>query len=804
MKRRNIHKWNRRHFLKNAAALCAAAAACDKSPLGSDIKITKLKSVTPSALTTPVNQTLEILFSAAIDAKSVNSDHFYLTDDSGNGAGDAGLSLSADKVTVNLPNMTPGIYHKFIIEKVVAADGQYVDLNDNGNIEQNEQYIYPFDKAVPPTVVSAVYNNPVSSLDDLILTSRFSRELDETSVTSDNVYIRDLGGGMLKGTVDYKVNDGKPEISLKRVKGLAKEKSYELVLSNIKDKWGFAIDGDGDGKIGGDKVYRFVTDIDDAPPEYEINVAGRLGVNVGTPIEIDFNEKITYESLDDLFTVEDENGNRVSGSWLEFNENEQIATFIPASVLDYETIYKIKVSKISDLVGNQSEEKTFSFTTEIMPSEQTPEPVEYLTAQTGISGLGRTILEWKIPSDKKPDGTAGSADDLLFDIFRSTSLINNEGDLAGAERVVENYRPHTGIGGVESLEVENPDLAKKYFYAIKVRDKDGNVQSQFTGSNGAISKGYTIVGRTTDGPTDGKFLHDGVKVTQGGNTFFSDSQGFRVEAGSLDDMLEFSGNVITTNVPYKINPSGENDIGDVHLMADDENIFHWCRNRYVASDNGRLIITGKVQLPKSPVKVAYVNVTGTDYDGSQYDKKKELNDTIDHLNEHFGHKITWQRVESGNSFDIPYSTGQEAAQIVEGFYRDRKYKENDFSGYDAIVIINPYETAAENGAYPADETGYTPDMYCILPTRRSISRNAVADIGQLYFASSWDAQSYDPEPELFNTTLFKGQTPEIRSDYQYSGYNDHIEVFMLNQIANMGVFSQFKEDKTISLGKREF
>ncbi len=486
---------SRRNFIKKIiAGLAGVLIGCEKNPVQPG-KVVIVKSVSFSTGTAgdvePGGEQATITFSGAVNNATAQT--IYVETLSGEKLTNHTVEkISGEQYKVTLPLLTPGSKYRLVIEGVTAEDGSLVDGDKNGSVGGT----YKLELTVlPPTSFVHIYNLNQNSIENVVININVSNRLNTDTVTTTNVRLLKKD---TQSSVQMQVNydQSKKEIQLV-IPQLEYGVDYLIrIAESVKDIWGFSLDGDNDNAPGGEFEYEFRTAANpDTDPPQLVQLspfAGSVGVDINTSVFAVFNEAIKNENLSEKIFITNGSGIRVQGG-VSYDVNVNTLRFIPENVYNHSEIYTVHLAGIKDLAGNDfnnGQEYTWSFTTEINPALHTPDAVNNLGAVTG-QNHGEVELSWQIPADKTKTGVAESGVDLLFDIYRSISPIVNEGDIELADLVVSGYAPALTTGSMVKYTVSNPENARIYYFAIKVRDLDGNV-SQFTSSSAVTSKGYGI------------------------------------------------------------------------------------------------------------------------------------------------------------------------------------------------------------------------------------------------------------------------------------------------------------------------
>ncbi|HPG38724.1 MAG TPA: Ig-like domain-containing protein [bacterium] len=561
---------SRRNFIKKLmAGLTGVIIGCEKNPVSSS-KAVIIKSVAFSTGTAedvePGGEQATITFSGSVS--NVTTETVYVETLGGEKlTGHLVVKITAEQYKITLPLLTPGSKYRLVVDGVTAADGSLVDGDKNGSSGGK----YKLDLTVlPPTSFVHIYNLNENSIENVVININVSNKLNKDTVTTTSVLLLEK---TTQAQVPIQVNfdQSKKEIQL-----VIPQMEYGVdyiirITESVKDIWGFSLDGDNDNIPGGVFEYEFRTaaNPDTQPPQVtQVSpIAGSVGVDINNSVFAIFNEALKNENMSEKIFVTAANGSHVQGG-VSYDVNVNTLRFIPENPFNHSEIYTVHLAGIEDLAGNDfnnGQEYTWSFTTEINPALHTPEAVSNLGVATGANP-GEVELSWQIPADKATNGVTESGVDLLFDIYRSVLPIVNEGNLELADLAVNGYAPGLTTGSMIKYMITNPENAQTYYFAIKVRDKDGNV-SQFTASSAVTSKGFGLKLQLVDALLYGRDdvaaasqVWAGIKIFQDERQIgMSDNNGIAqfeaaYQSGALN-IGDVKSSVIETYLPYNLTGS---------------------------------------------------------------------------------------------------------------------------------------------------------------------------------------------------------------------------------------------------------
>ncbi|MBN2414050.1 Ig-like domain-containing protein [candidate division KSB1 bacterium] len=565
---------SRRLFVKKIlAGFGGLLFACDKNPVQPE-KSVIIKSVTYNSgaadSIVPVGDYATITFSDAVT--NMSTETLFIETLAGEKLSGHSVEIINNKqCKLSFPRLIPGNKYSLIVDGVKSADGSLVDGDNNG--KAGGKY-----KAglivVPPTSFTNIYNLNELSVTNVLINIKTSNKLNKDTVNTNNVLV------IKKETqkrVDIQVyyDSVKLEVQL-IIPQLEYGTDYIIrVTEDVKDVWDFSLDGNNDNTPGGVFEYEFRTTAnpDTKPPQLvQVNpTAGSIGVDVNVSVFAVFDEALKNDNLTDKIFVTDKNGAKVQGG-ISYDLNINTLKFIPENLYNFNELYTVHLVDLQDRAGNlfnDGQEYTWTFTTEINPSMHTPEAVKNLETATG-SHPGEVDLSWEVPADKTKDGKNESGADLLFDVYRHTSPIVNEGDIKKADIVNENYTPGITTGNIVNYTIMNPENARTYYFAIRVKDKDGNA-SQFTSSQAVISKGYGMRLKLTDAVLSGKAGVSPENQVWAGIKIFQDNRQLAItdingaaefDATSQSGGLNISndkGAVVETLLPYSMQNENMNN-----------------------------------------------------------------------------------------------------------------------------------------------------------------------------------------------------------------------------------------------------
>ncbi len=688
----------RRHFIKNVVVgLGALALACETDPVSTKKVVIVQSVVTGSNSTTgvkPVGETATIKFSGSVS--NVSTDTVYIEDTGGTVITGHEVKIDSEtQCTVTFPTLTPASEYRLVVDGVTTVEGDLIDGDNDGR--SGGKYKINI-TVVPATSVTHVYNLVDNVIENVYIHLQVSNALDVSTITLANVRLVEKANNS-NVTISVVYDETKKEIQLYAA-SLAYGKEYQIKISeNVKDEWGFSLDGDNDNLPGGEFVYEFITTANpdnDPPILTDLNpIDGSLGVDINTTIFAVFNEKLNSTGIAEKIFLTDSTGTRVQGG-VSYDSGLSTLQFIPESVLDPSTIYTVHLTGLQDLAGNDfndGQEYTWSFTTEVDAGSQIPDAVSELNAVTGTNP-GEVILSWTVPADKTSDGKSAVGTELRFDIFRDLEPISNEGSITKAELIEADYQPGVATGGLVQLVVDNPESAQTYYYAIRVIDVDDN-ESQFTSSPAVQSKGYPMQLKLVDGvlyerngASANLQVWDGVKILQNSRQIgMSDENGLaQFEAASDTGSITIGDEnsaIVPVFLPYTLQ-SGEMNSAFVVPLYDKETIL---------LEELIKVMNPNVQDPVGESSFAYlmkwansVTQAGNGQErivplsilGMASENQQTTSDLIDNVN-------TWIALATRNKLRVQTLT--EATQI------DRTITvEEDETGYEYLFLNNDAET----------------------------------------------------------------------------------------------------------------
>jgi len=558
---------SRRRFVKKLlAGLGGLALACDKNPVQPE-KSVIIKSVTYNSGAAdsiiPVGDHATITFSDNVT--NISAETVFMETEAGETlSGHTVEIISNIQCKLKFPRLIPGNKYFLIIDGVKSADGNLVDGNNNG--KAGGKYKAEL-LVVPPTSFTNIYNLNEFSVTNVLINIKTSNKLNKDTVNTNNVQVFEKEK---QNSVPIQVFYDSVKLEVQLIIPKLKYGTDYIIRVNedVKDIWDFSLDGNNDNTPGGVFEYEFRTTAnpDTKPPQLlQVNPNdGSVGVDVNVSVFAVFDEALTDDNLTDKIFVTDKNGAKVQGG-ISYDININTLKFIPENLYNYNEMYTVHLVNLQDLAGNpfnDGQEYTWTFTTEVSPAVHTPNAVNNLNAVTG-NAPGEVNLSWEVPADKSKGGNDESGVELLFDIYRFTAPIVNEGDINNAELFEENYTPGMTTGSNVNYTVMNPENARIYYFAIRVKDNDGNI-SQFTSGEAVTSKGYGMRLKFIDGILNGKQgvsaekqVWAGVKIFQANRQLaMSDINGVAefdatLQNGGLN-ISDTNGAVVETLLPYSL------------------------------------------------------------------------------------------------------------------------------------------------------------------------------------------------------------------------------------------------------------
>jgi len=212
------------------------------------------------------------------------------------------------------------------------------------------------------------------------VTAVFSVEMDNTTISANNFYIKKGGSGTaIAATVTYDV--ATRTAVLTPAANLDSSSSYTIFLSrNIKTSSGTRINGGSTYSS-----YSFTTRAANVPPAVILTTpaSGATGISRATRITATFSEDIKESTLTSSnFYV----SGGVTG-FITYNSSTFVATFTPYTALAYSTTYTVTLTTgITDNAsGNMAANKVWSFTT--LAPDTTPPTVTTLSPAANASSI---------------------------------------------------------------------------------------------------------------------------------------------------------------------------------------------------------------------------------------------------------------------------------------------------------------------------------------------------------------------------------------------------------------------------------
>jgi len=196
------------------------------------------------------------------------------------------------------------------------------------------------------------------SLDLEAITVRFRDAMDESTITTANIYLQDGSGTVVAAAVFY--DSATKTATISPSASLIGSTTYTgIVTTGVKDTAGNA--------LGAQHSWTFTTEADTTPPYYSsLNPEdGAKKVSVTQSVSATFSKAMNAGTISDqTFTLAMQAGGAVSGS-VSYDAASRTVTFIPSGDLSESTIYVATLkSTIMDASGNAlGGDVTWSFTT---------------------------------------------------------------------------------------------------------------------------------------------------------------------------------------------------------------------------------------------------------------------------------------------------------------------------------------------------------------------------------------------------------------------------------------------------------
>jgi len=284
---------SRRHFVKKfLAGLGGFVLACDKNPVQPEKSII-IKSVVYSTGSAddiePVGEYVTITFSDSVT--NISKDTIFIESLTGEKLTGHTVQVINDKqCKLIFPRLTPGNKYRLIVDGVKSTDGKLVDGDNNGKAggKFKAELI-----VLPPTSFTNIYNLNELSIENVFINIKTSNKLDKDTVTTNNIQV------IKKETqknipIQVYYDSVKLEIQLIILK-LEYGKDYIIrVAEDVKDIWGFSLDGNNDNSPGGIFEYEFRTTAnpDTKPPQLVETSpkAGSVGIDINISVFAVFDE----------------------------------------------------------------------------------------------------------------------------------------------------------------------------------------------------------------------------------------------------------------------------------------------------------------------------------------------------------------------------------------------------------------------------------------------------------------------------------------------------------------------------------
>ena len=312
-----------------------------------------------------VNGNITATFSEEMDASTITTETFTLSD--GTGTGTVSGAVSYNGTTAQFTPLSELSYSTTYTAKITTG------VKDTVSNAMASDYTWSFTTGkapdtTPPTVTA---NNPANGETGVAansaVTAIFSEEMDASTITTETFTLSDgTGTGTVSGAVSYNGTTAQ----FTPLSDLSYSTAYTAkITTGVKDLAGNA--------MSSDYSWSFTTGkAPDTTPPTVIATSpanGETGVAVNSAIIAAFSEEMDASTITTATFVVSDGSNDVSGA---VSYNGTTAQFTPLSELSYSTTYTAKITTgVKDTAGNAlASDYTWRFTTTIATLTPSPSP----------------------------------------------------------------------------------------------------------------------------------------------------------------------------------------------------------------------------------------------------------------------------------------------------------------------------------------------------------------------------------------------------------------------------------------------
>ena len=338
---------------------------------------------------------MSITFSEPMDVKSLTPENFIVTAHASDILGSISYSSPSNVITftpsAGLPantkiqvQLTKGL-------KDGAGNGLVQDYffsfttTDSANQESTQSNGGSQTPSLPPDTLSVVSTTPENSTTGVLVASNisivFSNDLDQTTITSTNIYMTGGGGGVA-AALSYDSNS--KTVTIDPTSNLARGTQYTVTINtNVKDSAGDVLNSNYS------LSFTTLAPLSVASTSPSNNATN---IDVGANITVTFSQGLAGASVASWNFPMTSSGGSV-GTTVSYTAATNTITIDPNSNLSKSTVYTITVSSgVTDTYGGTlGQDYTFSFTTQ--------DPTWQVVSSAGFSMSTATYTEMEIGSD---------------------------------------------------------------------------------------------------------------------------------------------------------------------------------------------------------------------------------------------------------------------------------------------------------------------------------------------------------------------------------------------------------------------
>ena len=338
-----------------------------------------------AAIGVPVNAPVNVTFSEAMDASTINSNNITLQVTS-SGAVVAGTVTYNS--TSHVATFTPTAPLGSAVNYTFTVAGVVKDVSGNAMVNPFQSTFTTVD-LTPPTVVSTVPANLATGVStSTTISATFSKAMDPTTITAANFTVQVTAtSAAVSGTVAY--NAATNTATFIPSTSLASSTNYTATIhTGVKDISGNA--------LVSDFAWTFTT-ADVIPPTVQTVSPANSATNVAvtTAVNITFSEAMDASTINGTtISLKNTATSAAVAGVVTYNSGTHVATFTPNVSLSNATGYTVTVTTgVKDVAGNaMASQFTSTFTTAAAPDNTPPTVTSTSPANSAINVAISTVV----------------------------------------------------------------------------------------------------------------------------------------------------------------------------------------------------------------------------------------------------------------------------------------------------------------------------------------------------------------------------------------------------------------------------